>query len=493
MLYQQSLALLTDLYELTMAYGYWKSQMLENEAVFHLFFRKLPFQGGYAIAAGLESIIDYLHNWRFETSDLDYLATLKTESNTTLFEEEFLDFLHNLRFSCDIDAIQEGEVVFPYEPLIRVKGPMIQAQLLETPLLTLVNFASLIATKASRICLAAGEDQVLEFGLRRAQGIDGAMTATRSSYIGGCVATSNTLAGKIFHIPVGGTHAHSWVMAFESEVDSFKAYAQAMPDNCVFLVDTYDTIEGVKHAIEVAKWLKKEGKKFLGIRLDSGDINYLSRESRRLMDNAGFDEAKIFASNELNETLIADLKQQGAKVAVWGVGTHLVTGYGQPALDGVYKLAAVRKRKEDPWTYKLKLSERLAKISDPGILQVRRYLHPELGYVADAIYDIPTEQKKGISRIIDPLDPTRARPISPKMQGRDLLVPIFREGQCVYQKPDLDTIRSRCKRELLLFDNSIKRFYNPHIYPVGMEENLYQHKRSLIDQIRENIDQEKFR
>jgi nicotinate phosphoribosyltransferase len=486
-LYNQSLALMTDLYELTMAYAYWKSQMLDDEAVFHLFFRKQPFQGGFVVAAGLESVIDYVQNWHFNRSDLDYLATLKTEGGELLFEEAFLSYLQDFKFSCDIDAVQEGDLIFPYEPLIRVQGPIIQAQLLETALLTLTNFATLIATKAARVCLAAGGDPVLEFGLRRAQGIDGAMTATRSSYIGGCSATSNTLAGKLLNIPVGGTHAHSWVMAFGSELDSFMAYARALPSNCVFLVDTYDTLEGVKHAIVAAKWLEKEGKKFLGIRLDSGDLNYLSNESRKLLDAAGFKEAKIYASNELNETLIADLKRQGAKIGVWGVGTHLVTGYSQPALDGVYKLSAYRKNKKEPWEYKLKLSERLAKISDPGILQVRRYYVEDKGYLADAIFDIPLEKEEGIRRIIDPLDPTRARSITSSMQGRDLLLPVFREGNNVYQKPSLRSIQDFCKQELAKFDSSIKRFYNPHIYPVGMEERLYHQKLKLVEAIRDNL------
>lgn len=485
-LYKHSLALLTDLYEITMAYAYWKSQMLEDEGVFHLFFRRLPFQGGFAIASGLESVIDYVSHWHFSTSDLDFLASLKGDNEEPLFEEAFLKYLQNFKFCCEIDAIQEGEVIFPYEPLIRVQGPIIQAQLLETPLLTLTNFATLIATKAARICLAAGNDPVLEFGLRRAQGIDGAMTATRSSYIGGCAATSNTLAGKLFNIPVKGTHAHSWVMAFGSEVEAFKAYAKAMPNNCVFLVDTYDSMDGVKHAIEAAKWLKAQGKLFLGIRLDSGDLHYLSLKSRELLDEAGLTEAKIYASNELNEHLIADLKQQGAQVAVWGVGTHLVTGYSQPALDGVYKLSALRKSKKDPWIPKLKVSERLTKISDPGILQVRRYTSADGKYMADAIYDLSLG-KPDIRRIIDPVDPTRTRVFSPNMQCRDLLVPIFREGQCVYQKPDLASIRQLCKQELSRFDRSIKRFYNPHIYPVGLEENLYELKMQLIDEIKDKI------
>ena len=483
-LYNQPLALLTDLYEITMAYAYWKSQMQEDEAVFHLFFRKNPFYGGFTIAAGLESIIDYVQNWHFETTDLDFLAALKGVDGEPLFEEAFLVYLQNLKFTCDIDAVQEGDVVFPYEPLIRVKGPIIQAQLLETPLLTLTNFASLIATKAARICLAAGDDPVLEFGLRRAQGIDGAMTATRSSYIGGCAATSNTLGGKLLDIPLKGTHAHSWVMACPSELESFKAYANALPNNCIFLVDTYDTLQGVKNAIEVGHLLKQEGKQFLGIRLDSGDLHYLSVESRKLLDAAGFHDVKIYASNELNEKLITDLKRQGARIDVWGIGTHLVTGYDQPALDGVYKLSALRKKKNASWEYKLKLSERLTKISDPGILQVRRFYTPDHDYIADAIFDVPSGIGE-ISRIIDPFDPTRTRKLIANGCTRDLLVPIFRAGECVYQKPTLQAIRAYCKQELSRFDGSIKRFYNPHPYPVGMEESLYQLKLKLIEEIRE--------
>ncbi len=481
-LYGQSLALMTDLYELTMAYGYWKSQMENHEAVFHLFFRRTPFQGGFTIAAGLESVIDYLSRWKFNRSDLDFLASVQGEKGP-LFEEGFLNYLSEMRFQCDIDAIREGDVVFPFEPLIRVSGPIIQAQLLETPLLTLTNFASLIATKAARICLAAGEDPVLEFGLRRAQGIDGAMTASRSSFIGGCSATSNTLAGKLYNIPVRGTHAHSWVMAFDSELESFKAYAKALPNNAIFLVDTYDTLQGVKHAIEAAQWLREHGKPFLGIRLDSGDMHYLSVESRKLLDAAGFHEAKIYASNELNEWLIADLKRQGAKIAVWGVGTHLVTGFDHPALDGVYKLSAFRKHRELPWHYKLKLSEKLAKISDPGILQVRRFYDAAGKTVADAIFDLPIgiEEK---CRIIDPTDASRSRTLFSRGGQRDLLIPIFREGECCYQKPSLPEIQSFCRHELLNFDRGIKRFYNPHIYPVGLEERLYHLKWKMIDQIR---------
>ncbi len=486
--YNQSLALLTDLYELTMAYGYWKREMAEDEAVFHLIYRKKPFEGGYALSAGLESVIEYLENWHFDTSDLDYLSTLKTERGTPLFEEGFLRYLGDMQFACDIDAVQEGDIVFPFEPMIRVQGPLLQAQLLETALLTLTNFSTLIATKASRVCAAAQGDPILEFGLRRAQGIDGGMTASRSAYVGGCHATSNTLAGKVYGIPVKGTHAHSWIMSFDTERESFQAYAEALPENCVFLVDTYDSLEGVQNAIDVAKWLKENGRPFLGIRLDSGDINYLSQKARKLMDDAGFPEAQIFASNELNEYLIADLKQQGAKVAIWGVGTNLVTGQSQSALDGVYKISAIKKKGSREWKYRLKLSERMTKISDPGILQVRRYFSQSQGcYLADAIYDIHKDLSKGCE-IIDPHDPIRKRILDEHLESRDLLLPIFRGGERVYQKPSLDMIRAYGQSELEKFDVGIKRFYNPHNYPVGMEKSHYQLKLQLIEKIREDIE-----
>lgn len=481
MLYQHSLALLTDLYELTMAYGYWKSKMAEDEAVFHLIFRKGPFGGGYALAAGLESVIDYLERWHFVSSDLDYLSTLKTVKGGPLFEEGFLRYLSEMKFSCDLDAVQEGDVVFPFEPLIRVKGPLLQAQLLESPLLNLTNFPTLIATKAARVCSAAEGDTVIEFGLRRAQGVDGALSATRATYVGGCHSTSNTLAGKLFGIPVGGTHAHSWIMAFDTELESFQTYAEALPDNCIFLVDTYNTLQGVEHAITVGKWLRERGHPFLGIRLDSGDINYLSQEARKKLDAAGFQEAKIIASNELNELLIHDLKRQGAKIAIWGVGTHLVTGQTQAALDGVYKISAIRKKGATNWKYRLKLSERMTKISDPGILQVRRYFDSEGRYSADALYDIHTDLSSGCE-ILDPHDPIRRRKIMANTSYRDLLVPIFREGKCVYKKPALEEIRSYGQQELAKFDTSIKRFYNPHTYPVGMEKSHYYLKLALIEE-----------
>ncbi len=478
----QSLALLNDLYQLTMSYGYWKAGLGNKEAVFHLFFRRRPFNGGFTVAAGLEAVVDYLENFSFDESDLSYLATLKGADNIPLFTPDFFDYLAKLKFTCHVDAVPEGTVVFPYEPLLRVQGPLIQCQLLESPLLNLINFPTLIATKAARICIAAKDDSVMEFGLRRAQGIGGALTASRSAYIGGCDSTSNVLAGKIFGIPVKGTHSHSWVMAFDDEYESFLTYAKTMPGNCVFLVDTYDTIEGVKKAIEVGKWLKEHGKKFLGIRLDSGDLAYLSIKSRELLDQAGFSDAKIFASNELDETIISELKQQGAKITVWGVGTHLVTAKDQPALDGVYKLSAIRDP-GTPWKYKLKLSEQMVKVSNPGILQVRRF-YSEKENIADVIYDINTPIKDEC-QLVNPLDPTHKKTLKKGLESYDLLEPIFKEGKRVYTLPALKEIREKTQKELAGFHVGIKRFLNPHQYVVGMEKSLYDLKIDLIRNIRE--------
>ncbi len=337
-----SLALLTDLYEITMAYGYWKERLFDREGAFHLTFRQSPFKSGYAIACGLSYVIEYLRDLRFSDDDLQYLRTLKGNDEQPLFEDAFLDFLKQLRFTIDLWAVPEGTVVFPNEPILRVTGPLLQCQLLESSLLNMINFQTLVATKSARVCQAARGRPVIEFGLRRAQGIDGGIAAARAAYIGGCVGTSNVLAGKLFHIPVMGTHAHSWVMSFDSELDAFRAYADAMPNNCVFLVDTYDSLQGTRNAAAVGKELAAKGHKLVGIRLDSGDLAYLSIEARKILDEAGFPDAAIVASNELDEHVINSLKDQGAQINVWGVGTRLVTAYDQPALGGVYKLSALR-------------------------------------------------------------------------------------------------------------------------------------------------------
>lgn len=471
-LYQHNLTLLTDLYQLTMAYGYWKNRYYHHDAVFHLFFRKNPFKGDFAIAAGLENVIDYLQNLKFSIEDIRYLQALRGADNQPLFEEAFLNYLQRMAFTCDVAAVPEGTIVFPHQPLLRIKGNLIQAQLIETALLTLVNFPILIATKAARIVNAAKGDTVLEFGLRRAQGIDGGITASRAAYIGGCHATSNVLAGKLFGIPVKGTHAHSWVMCFENEPQAFMAYAKAMPNNCVFLVDTYDTIEGVKQAIEVGKWLKREGHEMLGIRLDSGDLADLSINARQLLDAAGFKAAQIVASNNLDEYRIATLKRKGAKIAVWGVGTRLATAYEQPALGGVYKLAAIRENLHSTWTYKIKLSEQAIKVSNPGILQVARYVKNQLP-VGDVIYD---EEKFGNSGLLHCFD-GQIVDFKPTDEHKSLLVPIFQQGQLIYKKPTIHEIRQHTLSQLALFEQ-----IDTQNYPVGLEKKLYQAKRKMIGQ-----------
>lgn len=478
-----SLALLTDLYQLTMAQGYWKLGMADRAAVFHLYFRKAPFDGGYTVAAGLEDVVQYLQHLKFEISDLDYLATLTGNDRLPLFDPAFLKYLGNLEVSLDLDAVPEGTVVFANEPLVRATGPLLQCQLLETPLLNLINFQTLIATKAMRICQAARGDEVMEFGLRRAQGIDGALTASRSAYIGGCASTSNLLAGRLFGIPVSGTHAHSWVMSFDDELESFDAYARAIPNNCVFLVDTYNTLNGVRHAAIIGQWLKQSGHRMIGIRLDSGDLAYLSIEARKILDAAGLTDALILASNDLDEHLIESLKQQGATIALWGVGTRLVTGYDQPALGGIYKLSAIQNQAGNAWQYKLKVSEQLAKVSFPGVLQVRRYT-VDHRFQADLIFNQPD----GIGSppiLVDPKDNTRRRELDPASPHEDLLVPIFRGGKCVYGLPSLPQIRQRAANQVNHLHPSIRRFVNPHEYPVGLEAALAALRTSLLRQERE--------
>lgn len=472
--YNQSLALLTDLYQLTMIYGYWKSGIAERQAVFHIHFRRWPFKGGFAIAAGLETAIEFLQELHFSPSDIAYLKELD------LFEKPFLDFLSRFTFACDIDAMPEGTLAFPYEPLIRVKGPIWQAQLLESALLNLINFQTLIATKSARICQAAHPDPVIEFGMRRAQGVDGAISASRAAFIGGCESTSDVIAGKLFGIPVRGTHAHSWIMAFDEEERAFEIFAKMRPKNCVMLIDTYNSVEGAKRAIRVAKSI--QGFELAGVRLDSGDLAKLSIEIRKLLDQAGFAKTQIMASNELDEYLIRDLKQQGARINVWGVGTNLVTGKDQPALDGVYKLSAIQNERGE-WIHKLKLSEQTAKVTNPGILQVRRFFDGHF-YTGDAIYD----ELIGIQEpcvIVDQHDPN----VQMKGAGHysDLLVPIFRRGKLVYASPSIQEMQAHTKKELSRLPPNMERFTNPQPYPAGLEKNLYQKKLELIRKYRENV------
>lgn len=475
--YRTSLALLTDLYQITMAQAYWASGTTGKEAVFHLFFRANPFGGGFAVACGLARVVECLDQLRFDSDDLEYLASLEGNDGRPLLDPAFVRELGGLELRCDLDAVPEGTVVFPHEPLVRVRGPILQAQLLETMLLNVVNFETLIATKATRVCLAARGDTVIDFGLRRAQGIDGGLSASRAAYVGGCAGTSNVLAGRRYGIPVRGTHAHSWVMAFDSEPEAFEAYARAQPNNCVLLVDTYDTLEGVRHAVEAGRRLRDRGHELTGIRLDSGDLAWLSIEARGILDAGGFPQAVIVASNDLDEHVITSLKEQGAAITVWGVGTRLVTGGDDAALGGVYKLAAVR-RPGEVWRHRVKISEQSIKTTNPGVQQVRRY-ETDRGFLADVIYD----EEQGLAEepvIVDPLDPTRRRPIAAEMRGTDLLEPILRGGRLVYDPPSLAAVRARAAEQVGRLHSGITRFVNPHQYPVGLSAELHELKTRLV-------------
>ena len=483
-LYRSSLLLLADLYELTMACGYWKLGRETDRAVFHLFFRNNAFNGGYTVAAGLGYVVEYLSNLRLDEADAAYLRSLRGSDGEVLFDPAFVDYLSALEFTLDVDAVPEGTVVFPFQPLVRVIGPILQCQIVESALLNMVNFQTLVATKAARICHAAGRgrDQVLEFGLRRAQSVDGALAASRAAYVGGCSATSNVLAGRLFDIPVRGTHAHSWVMSFDSEREAFDAYARAMPNNCVFLVDTYDSLEGVRHACEAGRRLRALGREMIGIRLDSGDLAYLSIEARRILDEEGFPDAVIVASNELDEHIINSLKGQGAAIAVWGVGTKLATAFDQPALGGVYKLSAIRRRGGD-WQYKVKISEQTSKISTPGILQTRRF--GENGrFEGDMTYEVGL----GVSEtpvIVDPADHTHRKQIRAGMPYEDLLVPVTRAGRIVHECPPLAESRRRTADQLAHLHPTIRRFVNPHPYPAGLELGLHELRTRLILEARQ--------
>lgn len=475
------MSLLTDLYQFTMAYAYWKEGLAEKESVFNLFFRENPFGGGYTISCGLSYVIDFLEQFKFTAEDLNFIRTLQNQDGSRMFEESFIDYLGSMEFCCSLDAIPEGRVVFPHEPLIRVQGPIIQGQLIESALLNMINYQSLVATKAARIKEAAKGEQILEFGLRRAQGIDGAISASRAAYIGGCTSTSNVLAGKLFGIPVSGTHAHSWVMTFDSELDAFNSYAKALPDNCIFLIDTYDTLQGVRNAIEVGKSLRACGKSLIGVRIDSGDLAYFSSKVREILDDNGFRKTKIIATNNLDENIVASLKEQEAPIDIWGVGTKLVTAFDQPALGGVYKLSAIKHG--DSWDYKIKLSEQAIKVNNPGIQQVRRFSSNGF-FVADMIYDINSEIGT-IHQMVDPIDHTRRKEVSSKnMEFEDLLVPIFDSGKLLYQVPDIHTIQKRVRNEISCLDKSIKRLVNPHNYSVGLEKSLFDHKTELILNLR---------
>lgn len=483
-IYRVSLALHTDLYQLTMTYAHFKSGAWDKTGVFPLSFRSPPFDGGYAVACGLEPALSFLERLKFDAEDIDYLASLRGSDGAPLFDDDFLSYLKGYRFDCDVTAVPEGTVVFAQEPLARVTGPIASCMLVESALLNILGFGTLAATKGARVSQAAGDEAVLEFGLRRAQGIDGALAAARAAYIGGCGATSNVLAGRLYGIPVKGTHSHAWVMSFETEMAAFEAYAKAMPANAVLLVDTYDSLEGVRKAAEIGKMLRSMGRDLGGIRLDSGDLAYLSIEARRILDAAGLQGARIVASGDLDERLISSLHAQGAKIDIWGVGTKLSTCWEQPALGGVYKLAALQCG-DGPWRHKIKLSEQSAKTTIPGIHQVRRYRGPD-GPIADAIWDELIGIEDG-TRVVDPLDGTRRKRIPAGTSCEDLLVPVMRKGRIVYDFPPIEGIRARTRSQLDSFHPGIKRLDNPHQFPVGLEYRLHELRNRLIIESRGDV------
>ena len=470
---ERNLTMMTDLYQLTMMYGYYRCGMDKNEAVFDLFFRQRD-NSAYAIMAGTESVIDYINKLHFAPEDIEYLRSLN------LFDEGFLKILADMRFTGEIYSMPEGTVVFPYEPLIRVKAPIMQAQLVETTLLNLVNHQTLIATKAARVAYAANGDGVMEFGLRRAQGPDAGIYGARAAMIGGCTGTSNVLTGQMCGVPVSGTHAHSWVMSFPTELDAFRAYADIFPDSCMLLVDTYDTLRsGVPNAIKVFNELKAKGHKPVGIRMDSGDLAYLSKRARTMLDDAGFAEAKICASGDLDETVIRDLKAQGAKIDLWGVGTKLITSMDFPALGGVYKMAA--EIVDGKLVPKIKLSENAQKITTPHFKKVYRLYSRENGK-AEADLICLHDETVDDSQPIEIFDPqyTWKRKMLEDVRAEELLVPIFKSGKQVYTLPALEDIKRRCSEQLSTMWEEVLRFENPHNYYVDLSQKLWDIKHEMI-------------
>ena len=464
----ESSFLFADLYELTMACGYWKSGRAEREAVFHLTFRENPFGGGFSIACGLTQVLDLLKEFRLSASDQDYLASLKGNDQKPLFPSEFLDYLSAMRIRCDIDAVPEGTAVFPQEPLIRVKGPLAEAQILESLLLNIINFQTLIATKGARLAIASQERNVLEFGLRRAQGINGSLAASRAAYVGGCDGTSNTLAGKLYGIPTVGTHAHSWVMSFETEQEAFDTYAEVFPNNTIFLVDTYDTREGVSRVIKTAQRMRTKGCEPIGVRLDSGDLRELSLEVRHQLDDAGFPEIKIVASGDLDEYSVTKLIKDEAPIDAFGVGTRLVTAYDDPALGGVYKLSAMEDKRGQRCP-KVKISNDPVKISNPGCLQFRRFSRRGK-FVGDIIHDEKAPPRLEMSDgLYDHVD--------------DILVPILRSGSKDYETPSLEQSRQRAIEQLASLSEGVNSFSEPEIYPVQLENGLASCKEEMVRKI----------
>ena len=468
-------ALLTDLYQLTMVGGYVEEGKRDQLANFDYFFRRVPDDGGYCVLAGLEDLIKYIKALRFSKEDLSYLEGLG------IFSDQVLAYMKDFKFTGDLCAVPEGSVVFPHEPLIRVVAPLPEAQLIETTLLNIMNFQTLIATKAARVCWAAQGDPVIDFGLRRAHGPDGALMASRAAYIGGVQGTSNVLAGRLYGIPVRGTHAHSWVESFPTELESFRAYARVYPDACLLLVDTYDTLQsGVPNAVKVGKELREKGHELRGIRLDSGDLAYLSREARRLLDEGGFSGARIVASSDLDEWIVESLKRQGAMIEIWGIGTRLITSYSCPALGGVYKLTELEEGNKG-MVPKIKRSDNPDKITNPGLKKVVRMYNGKGEMRGDVIFTDDEELPSGRSfEAHHPALPHVYKTYPKDFQMKELMRPVFEKGKLVHKSPDIHTIRQNTLKNQETLDPAYKRFQNPHAYHVSLSPRLFKIKQQLL-------------
>ena len=476
----QNLTLLTDLYELTMMQGYYENPS-DQIVVFDAFYRKNPCGGAYAVCAGLEQVIEYVRDLHFSPDDIDYLRSLH------IFNDDFLEYLRGFHFTGDIYAIPEGTVVFPREPLLKVVAPIMEAQLVETAILNMINHQSLIATKASRVVYAAKGDGIMEFGLRRAQGPDAGIYGARAAMIGGCIGTSNVLTGQMFDVPVKGTHAHSWIMSFPDEYTAFKTYAKMYPEACILLVDTYDVLEsGVPNAIRVFKEMRAEGlpMKGYGIRIDSGDLAYLSKKAYQMLEAEGFGDAIISASSDLDEYLIDSLKMQGAAINSWGVGTNLITSKDCPSFGGVYKLAAIMDRHTGKFIPKIKLSENTEKVTNPGNKTIQRIYDKETGkIIADLICLVDEEfDEKNSLLLFDPIETWKKTHLAPGTYTmRELLVPIFKNGECVYESPKVMDIREYCKKEQETLWDESRRLVNPHEIHVDLSNELWHMKAQLLD------------
>ena len=481
---RQNLTLLTDLYELTMMQGYFKNKEENRTVIFDAFYRTNPFGGGYAIMCGVEQLVRYVKDLHFSSQDIEYLRSLN------IFDADFLDYLADFRFTGDIYAIPEGTLMFPREPMVKVIAPIAQAQLMETAILNIINHQSLIAAKAARICYAAKGDGVMEFGLRRAQGPDAGTYGARAAVIAGCVGTSNVLCGELFDVPVKGTHAHSWIMSFPDELTAFKTYADLYPNACILLADTYDTLKsGVPNAIKTFQYMRDKGTlgKGYGIRLDSGDLAYISKKAKKMLDEAGFPDAIISASNDLDEHLINSLKDQGATITSWGVGTNLITAKDNPSFGGVYKLAAIQ---DDDGNFipKIKLSENTEKVTNPGNKKIYRvYNEPEHKIQADIIcLEEETFSENEQLTLFDPVEPWKKTRLAPgEFSLRELMVPLFKEGKCVYESPKTMDIRAYCMKEQETLWEESRRLVNPHQVYVDLSQKLYDNKLRLLDEITE--------